>query len=330
MKKNLLTIILTIIIISSMWFYSSDTSSAAPVSVELIDIKEKNIYDYINAKGKIKEGNKKDVYTKNTAKVKDVHIETGDYVNAGDIIIELEPIFENNESMMYGIDTKEILDVFKDYGVNIELPTSDVGDTVKLEGNTVVSPIDGVVTEVNVRTGDNVTAINKLASISDLSDLYVEAMIPEAYSANIEEGQYVKISADAFGAKEFGGKISKIKPIAKQTISLSGTGDTFVEAIIELDRVEQILRPELTVNAKITAKAVENAMTVPYECIRQDENNREYVFVEKAGKATLRHIATGYELENEVEVKSGLFKGEKIVLNPPENLSDGDEIKKAE
>ncbi len=327
MKRSLLLITSTIMIIAFMWFYSYNAQQAEAFIVCCTEVSTNNVYDYINAKGKIKEGNRRDIYTSGASIIKEVHVKIGDSVKKGETLVEVEPI-SIDESVFsdYQMDTSGIERVFKDYGISASVLSSPDVTEVRTDKKLVKSPIDGIITDLKVTPGDSISPINKLASVSDFNSLYVLAMVPEEHSSKISEGQKVRISADAFGGKKFIGKISRINPVAKQAFSINGDGETYLEAVVELEKSDKALRPELTVNARITSETVENAITIPYECIRQDDANREYVFVVKGNNVEIKYISTGYELENEVEVKSGLKKNEKVVLNPPESLKDGDKI----
>ncbi len=331
MKRSLLLIISTIIVIAFMWVYSYNTQQAEPFAVCCVEAGTKNVYDFINARGKIKEGNKKDIYTNGASVIKKVHVKIGDYVEKGETIIEVEPIFIDKSAFSdYQMDTSGIERVLKDYGINTGILSGDDTTAVRTDKKLIKSPIDGILTDIRVTPGDEITPIKKLASVSDFNSLYALVMVPEEHSSKISEGQQVKVSADAFGGKTLAGKVSRINPVAKQAFSINGDGETYVEAVVEFETSDKVLRPELTVNAKITSKTVENAITIPYECIRQDDNNREYVFVVKGNNVAIKYISVGYELEDEVEVKSGLMKNDKVVLNPPETLKDGDKIKISE
>ena len=69
-------------------------------------------------------------------------------------------------------------------------------------------------------------------------------------------------------------------------------------------------------------------ITVPYEAIRQDEENQEYVYIYKDGKAYRRNIITGTELREETEVCTGLEVGECVILQP-DKVSDGVSVKES-
>jgi hypothetical protein len=66
----------------------------------------------------------------------------------------------------------------------------------------------------------------------------------------------------------------------------------------------------------VVTRTVGRAVTLPYEAIGQDENNREYLYVIQEGRAVKRLIVTGRELSDCVEILAGATDGEPVILNP--------------
>lgn len=324
MKRCIVTVVLTALIISVMWAYSPKSDEKKEVEVLTVNPQVKNIYDYINANGKIKEANKHDIYIEGIATVTAVNVSVGDIVEKGAVLAEIKPVSAENEVFAdYNIDTSGIASVFEEYGVEVSFDSDEETRlNIEAQNRVIKSPIRGVVTSLNVQVGDNVSAINKVISVSDFSDLYVKAMIPEQYSAKIQQGESAEISAEAFGETVYSGFIESIYPVAKYVPSLTGDGETYIEAVINIENPDGLLRPELNVNTKIASDIVKNAITLPYECIMQDENNREYVFCVKNGVAKKCYVDIGFELDEEVEIKKGITEKDLVILSPSDEVEE--------
>lgn len=325
MKRSIVTVIVTGLIIAAMWTFSPKTINNSSVDVLTVKPQTKNIYDYINASGKVKEGNKHNIYSDGIAKVAEVYVQVGDTVNAGDVLAEITPISGDDIDWgSYYSGARSVASVFEEYGVEIDFGISDVSKTVNTSDGTkkIKSPISGTITDVNIQKGDNISSINKLISVSDFSDLYIKAMIPEEYSSKVKKGQRVEISAEAFGNCSYSGSLESVSPVAKYVPSIMGDGKTYIEAVINIEKPTQLLKPELNVNAKIASETKINAITLPYECILQDADNREYVYCVENGIAQKRFINVGYELENEVEIKGGIKDNDSVIINPPDELRE--------
>ncbi len=295
-----------------------------PLTVKTMTPSRKDIHDYINVSGKIKEGNKRNIYVSKPGKITKIYVNSGDTVSAGDVLAEIVPLFaEDLQRYTHELGSDEILTVLANWGFEMDFEPEDITRIMlKDEPTQIISPINGTVTAVNIEKDNVATPFLKIISVSDFDNLYVSANIPEVYSLKISENDRVKISAAAFGTKTYNGKIENISPVVKYIPSLTGNGQSYIEARISIDNPTALIRPGLNINAKITAETKKDALTLPYECIMQDDKNREYVFCIKNGIVKKRFIISGYELEGEVEIKSGLTAVDKVILNPNDEIFD--------
>lgn len=324
MKKSIVVILATVIILSIMWISASKNETDPVFDVYTISPEKKNIYDYINAEGRIKEGTKRDIYVKKLAQIGDIFVTEGDTVKKGSPLFEIKPLERDFSSTNYDIDEFQVFEIFEEYG--FEMPDKDVFLFISDDKSVITSPIDGVITDINIRNGENVNALKKLVSVSDFSDLYIDTQIPEAYSSRIRPGAEAKITAEAFGDTSYSGKIESVSPVAKHIPSITGDGKTYISAVLRTNSRNTLFKPELTVKARITVNTTENALTIPYECILQNDDGSEYVFLVKDGKIKKQGISSGQELEYEVEVKSGITENDIIVYNPTDKLKEGSSV----
>ncbi len=323
MKRNILIVMMTVLIISSMWIFNSSSEKETVADVAVVSPTKKNIYDYVTADGRIKEGTKRDIYVGNPSRIEKVYVAEGERVKKGSPLFEItslqEEFFKENS-----IDEKEVLAVFEKYG--FEIPEQETPSFISKSDSIITSPIDGVITKITVKEGENTTPIIKLATVSDFSDLYIDTLIPQAYSSKITLGAESQITSEAFGETSFFGKIESIAPVAKHIPSITGDGKTYISAIIRTNSSNSLFKPELAVKAKISIDAVKNALTVPYECVMQDENGNEFLYLAENGRIKKQIIKTGYELENEIEIKEGIAEDSLIVLTPEEDLIDNQAV----
>jgi multidrug resistance efflux pump len=74
----------------------------------------------------------------------------------------------------------------------------------------IVSPIDGVVIQSTVVKGEMVAPASSIATIADLSHMYITANIEETNILKIKEGQAVDIKIDMYPGRDFTGYVEKI------------------------------------------------------------------------------------------------------------------------
>ncbi len=125
---------------------------------------------------------------------------------------------------------------------------------------TLVSPMDGVVSELAVRQGAAVVAGALLFRINGLDSVWVNAQIPEAQIAAISEGAAVLARAVAWPGANFPGRVLAVLPdVDAQTRTLP--------VRIELQNTDRKLAPGMFVSLELTPPAAEPQLTVPSEAV---------------------------------------------------------------
>ncbi|MCX7709558.1 MAG: efflux RND transporter periplasmic adaptor subunit [Clostridia bacterium] len=119
----------------------------------------------------------------------------------------------------------------------------------------VKSPIDGTYLLRNVETGDIVNAGTGVATISDLSDLWVKVYIPQRHLNSIKLGQELELKTVSLPGQTIKGKITFISSDAEFTPKNTETSEAkentvFKVKIKMLDHIDQ-LKPGMTVDAHI-------------------------------------------------------------------------------
>ena len=104
------------------------------------------------------------------------------------------------------------------------------------------------------------------------------------------------------------------------------TTETVVDVIVTPNSTDHNLKSGYTTKANIIIDTVDFAITVPYESVLQDSNNKEYVYVLEGSKAKKRYIVTGLELSKGFEIIEGIDETTLIVANPS-NIKEGSYVK---
>jgi len=189
----------------------------------------------------------------------------------------------------------------------------------RLAETRIVAPMDGILTSKLVAEGQviasaisNVGGGTALLTIGDLSRLYIDASVDEVDIGQIRVGQPVVITADAYPAEQFVGKVLRVAP----------EGQTVNNVIVFNVRCEiegtglKLLKPAMTVAVSIQAGRREDALLIPINAIFY-ENDTAYVLRndhEKEEKATKVYFVSGMSDGLVVEVVEGLKEGDEIKL----------------
>ncbi len=319
MKLKIFFVLLTLIVISVMWYKSPLYEYSNRCTVSIVSPKQSTLYNSIIVKGKVEEGDRNSIRLEQTAKIEKVNISLGDKVNKGDVLFS---IGETNEA----INLQAVSNILPDINniQNFYIPksfTPAIKSTSK-----VVAPASGIITQLDIQEGDIAIGQLPIAVISDFDKLLVRVPVSELYIKEVKVGQEAEITGEAFKGKKYAAIVEEISPTAKQKTSLTGAGETTVDVLLKITSRNTELKPGYTVNVKIFTDIHEKALSIPYSCIIQ-EGDTEYVFVLKGEKIHKTVIKTGFELENVVEIKDGISRKDKIVSNPTHELHDKAAVK---
>ena len=170
----------------------------------------------------------------------------------------------------------------------------------------VESPIDGIVTERRIQTGDLANPGMLLLAVYDPLRMRLEAPVPVRLIDRLALGQEVEVSLER-PARVFKGTVAEI---VSEVDSASRT--QLVK--VHLEGVAGDVLPGTFGRLWVAAEPRE-ALFVPASAVVQI-GQLAYVQVARDGRAIRRLVKTGPARDGRVEILSGLRAGEAIVVNP--------------
>jgi HlyD family secretion protein len=178
----------------------------------------------------------------------------------------------------------------------------------------LVAPIDGVVTEVNVKAGER-PAGSAAVVLTDVSAYHIDVEVDEIDIGRVARDQSVVIAIDAVPDEEFAGHVADISPGPIQDVS---SGIVAFEVTIALDSDDPRLLPGMTADATIEIERLGNVLVVPNRAVSIDRSGVEPVaYVEKVdeeGNPVRAEIELGLRDETLSQVLDGLEEGDQIVI----------------
>jgi HlyD family secretion protein len=150
-----------------------------------------------------------------------------------------------------------------------------------LEKYDVTAPIDGMVTNLPVRTGETVvpgvqnSAASTIMTIADMSLITAEVKVDETDIVNVSLGQKAEVTIDAIPNHTFHGHVTEIGDTAilrssGVAASQSNTSDQEAKdfkVVIALDDPPQDIRPGLSCTGKIITATKHDVLTVPIQAL---------------------------------------------------------------
>lgn len=199
-----------------------------------------------------------------------------------------------------------------------------------LEKATIVAPISGVVTAVNVSEGAPASGL--LFVIEDTSRLEVVAEVDEYDVIHLEKGAAVDIRPDADESTHYTGSVVTIAPTPARTPTGDSASDRAAyETKAAVDSTAGTLRVGMHVRMNITTQERPDAFSVPYAALTKNTAGEHIVLVvrtDEQGNQTAQEVPVrrGLETERLVEISSDLLAEGDLVLSSVQGIHGGDPI----
>ena len=192
----------------------------------------------------------------------------------------------------------------------------------------VVSPADGVVLKRYRESESVVAAGEALIEVGNPRQLEAVVDLLSTDAVRVRPGNAVSIEGWG-GDVPLRGRVQRVEPSGFLKISALGVEEQRVNVIIDFDDAETAaceLGDRYRVEARITIWQSEHVVKVPVGSLFRHAGSWA-VFVEEGGRARLRAVEVGQRNHEAGEIIKGLRVGERVVLHPPDTLSDGVRIR---
>ncbi|HTV58615.1 MAG TPA: efflux RND transporter periplasmic adaptor subunit [Verrucomicrobiae bacterium] len=191
------------------------------------------------------------------------------------------------------------------------------GLEAKVNSATVISPLNGTLYSLPVRTGDFVKLGDVVAEMADLEHVRVRAFVDEPDLGSLAKGQEVQVTWDAHPGEVWSGQT---EDIPKQVVSRGAR--SVGEVLCSVENPKLTLIPNINVTVRILVANLQSALVIPRGAVGFDRGQR-YVFVFNGEKLHRQNITVGAASNVKYEVLSGLKEGDKIALPGEAILRDG-------
>lgn len=178
------------------------------------------------------------------------------------------------------------------------------------------APLGGLVTETQARLGEPVEPDKAILEITDLSEVYAAARVPEHLAGRLKPGTVARIRISALPDEKFDGELLRFGTSADRA---SGT----IDAIFRLPNPSLTLRPGMRAEFAIVLDRREGVLSVPRAALQGDAASR-FVYVadyELPNAFVKTPVQAGAINDRFVEITEGLFPGDKVVTQGAYSLA---------
>lgn len=214
--------------------------------------------------------------------------------------------------------------------------------------------------------GTQQMAGTELLRVANLNNMEVEVDVNENDIVKIKEGDFANVEVDAYLKKKFKGVVTSISNSASSALTADQVTNFKVKVRILKESYEDLLqgkpatyspfRPGMTATVDIITKTKKNVLAVPISAVvvksdttavsvldkkmpdeKEDKKEApksdkklECVFLKVGDKAKIRIIKTGIQDDTNIEILSGVKKGDNVITGPytivSKELNSGDKV----
>ncbi|MCF0165014.1 MAG: efflux RND transporter periplasmic adaptor subunit [Bacteroidales bacterium] len=340
MKKRLLIIACvlaaTIVSCGRQSDTQTDVKQDKIVEVKVLQIQPGNGGGSFSYVGTVKASKSAKIAAKYSGALEKLNVSKGKYVSKGAVVAEIssqtiKSAYETaNATYNYAKDAVDRVSQVKDAGgvteqKMIELQTEHDKAYASLQGARqaveecrLKAPFAGVIGDVLVEEGENVSAMQPVVTIFDINSLEIEIPVPEAEISDVKVGDIMQVTVPALGGEMISAKVASRGVVASSithsytcTLSISGKVDGLLPGMV------------CSVNKKDEIAA---QIVVPTTAVKADTEGR-YLWIANNGIAEKRHITVAGYCGSGIIVAEGISEGDMVIISGMNKVGSGTKVK---
>lgn len=178
------------------------------------------------------------------------------------------------------------------------------------------SPITGMVSKVEISVGQPISPDQVLMEIVDLETVEASAQVPQHLAGRLKLGQTAHIRLNSLPDQVFEAKLAHI---ATQADESTGT----IEAAFHVPNPDKLLVPGMKAEFSIVVSTREDILSIPRAAVQGDAAER-FVYIKDydlKNAFVKTQIVMGAQNDQSVEIVSGLFPGDEVVVKGAYSLA---------
>lgn len=189
----------------------------------------------------------------------------------------------------------------------------------RLEDARLLAPFDGLVTDVNITQGQQVSPNTVAITVVDTSQLHVDVSVDELDIPYVALGQPATVRLDAMPNLPQEGVVAHIAPAGRVE-----QGIVNYTVRVDLPNPAPQVRLGMSTDVDILVDTIEDALVVPREAIQRDDELGEHVLVQQPGGGVVSvPVTTGATTEGYISIEGNLSADQVVLLSPPSTRRTG-------
>src|ERR1700678_3581437 len=205
---------------------------------------------------------------------------------------------------------------------------ANVGRLEELEGfKRVIAPFDGVVTARNTDIGALInagqTAGAQLFKVSDVTRLRIYVQVPEQYATQTKPGMEAQLRFNEHPGIDYPAKLVRTAQALDPTLRT-------LQVELQVDNSKGELFPGAYAEVHFKLPGDDHTLRVPATALVFRAQGLQIATVvrdNQGGQVKLHNVTQGRDFGNTVEVLNGLTADDLVVVNPPDSITDGAQVR---
>ena len=188
----------------------------------------------------------------------------------------------------------------------------------------VVAPFAGVVTQRNTDVGALINAGqtpgNALFRVADTHRLRIYVQVPQAYASQVQTGMNASLEFTDHPGQHYAATV------ASTAHALDATSRT-LQVELQIDNNGGELLPGAYVQVSFSLTPTAGNLRVPVNAVIFRGKAPQVATVDAGHRVRLHDITEGRDFGTEIEVLAGVGPDDTVILNPPDSIADGTEVR---
>lgn len=207
--------------------------------------------------------------------------------------------------------------------VDLKYLKEDLAQTI------IKAPTSGTITELNADVGTAPT--DAVAKVESVNKVQIQSHIKEFDVNKVKVGMKVEITSDALEKSDkFEGRVLSIEPTPEKKAQGANSNEVYYKTTIEVTSKDTTkLIPGMNVRSKYVLEENKNVFAVPSTAIYEKGNKKFVLGIKKSSTSSEikeYEVKTGIENDIETIITGDNVREKLIIINSPENYSNGMEI----
>ena len=207
---------------------------------------------------------------------------------------------------------------------DLDAANAEVGRLQELERfKSIVAPFAGVITRRNIDIGALVDAGSEgagkelfMLAKTDVLKTYV--YVPEAYSQRVKNGDRVRVTLNELPGKNFYGTVVRTAD-AIDTVTRS------MQIEVDLPNPDGVLKPGAYADVQLDLPS-SDAVVIPANTLLFRAEGLRVAVIDPNGQVHLKPVTVGEDYGTTLQITQGVNATDRLVLNPPDSLEDGQHV----